>query len=392
MATMGDISAAASRNMRVLVAPCSFKGSLSASEAAAAMARGCARAGLCVDENPLADGGEGTADALIRAVGGRIGVVEVRDPLGRRRTGRLAALADGAFVVECAEAVGLGLLAARERDPRRATSFGVGDLLVAALDQGARRVLVALGGSGTADGGLGLLLALGARVTDADGHDISTPADLARVTSVDLTEPARRLAGRSIVALCDVLGPLGGPRGARLYMPQKGASPEDVDRLGAGLDRLGEALGRATGHQVAHLAGAGAAGGLGVALAALGAELVSGADHVLEAAGIPEALRGAALALTGEGRIDQQTGEGKAIAALAARCRVASVPLVALCGAREGDLAALHAAGVDAIFPICPGPIDAATAHAEAAALVERAAEQVARLVARTSGCAARPL
>lgn len=376
---MDDTSAARGVGMRLLVAPCSFKGSLGAEAAAEAIGRGAARVsgGLLIDACPIADGGEGTAAVLATALGGALRAVAARDPLGRSIQAHIAALPGGVFVVESAEAAGLGRLASDERDPLRATSHGVADMIRAALDAGASEIIVALGGSATVDGGLGLLAGLGAIIMDSSGRVLRFPADLDQVDRVGLSGLDPRLADVRLVAACDVGSPLSG---ARRFMRQKGADRAGEERLHRGLTRLGEALRRATGRDVAEVAGAGAAGGLGAALAALGARMESGADLVLRAVGADARVAAADLVLTGEGRVDEQTGQGKAIAALAGLCRAHARPLVALCGAREGDLSPLHAAGVTAVFPLVAGPMTEVQAMASAPALLESAAEQVVRL------------
>lgn len=268
-----------------LACPASLKEVLSAAGAAAALAEGLRRGGADAGELPLADGGEGTIDALAGALGGERRAASVTDPLGRPVRASWLLLPDGTAVVEAAQAIGLGLVARDERDPLRASSRGLGELIAAALAAGPRALLVGLGGSATVDGGAGLREVIG-----------------------ELPVPTR--------ALCDVASPLLGPRGAaRAFGPQKGAGPDQVEELEARLAAAPEVA------PYAELPGAGAAGGLGAALAALGAELVSGADHVAAAVGLRERLRGAALAITGEGRVDATTLEGKAPTAVVRACR-----------------------------------------------------------------------
>lgn len=262
--------------LRALACPASLKGVLTAAEAAVALAVGLRRApGVEAEELPIADGGEGTAEALAATLGGEWRTALVSDPLGRLVRARWLCLPDGTAVVESAEAIGLPLLSPAERDPLRASSRGLGELILAALQARPGRLLVCLGGSATVDGGSGLREVLGS-----------------------LPVPTR--------VACDVRSPLLGARGAaRAFGPQKGASPERVELLEARLARMRELAG------VAELPGAGAAGGLGAALAALGAELVAGAELVLETLGFRERLRGAALVVTGEGTVDRTSAEGK---------------------------------------------------------------------------------
>jgi glycerate 2-kinase len=274
---------------RALACPASLKGVLAAWDAAAALAQGLRAGGAETDEAPMADGGEGTAEVLARALGGTWHETDVSDPLGRQVGARWLVLPDGTAVVEAAAALGLTLVAPEERDPLRASSRGLGELVQAALAAGPRSLIVALGGTATVDGGAGLR-----EVVDR------------------LPLPTR--------ALYDVRVPLLGERGAaRLFGPQKGASPEQVDELERRLAAMPTLRG------VSALPGAGAAGGLGAALAALGAELVPGAAFVADAVALERRLRGAGLAVTGEGTVDAGSGEGKAPGAVAELCRAVGV-------------------------------------------------------------------
>ena len=270
--------------MRVVAAPASLKGVLSAPKAARALAVGLRAGDVDAEEVPVADGGEGTAEVLRLALGGEWREASVSDPLGRQVRARWLLLPDGAAVVESAEAIGLGRLPPDELDPLRATSRGLGELIEAALAERPRSLVVCLGGTATVDGGAGV-----------------------REVLSTLPIPTR--------VACDVRNPLLGTRGAaRVFGPQKGASPEVVEELERRLAAL-DAL-----QPFAALPGAGAAGGLGSALAALGAELVSGAELVLAAVGFRDRVRGAALAVTGEGTVDETTFEGKAPGAVVDAC------------------------------------------------------------------------
>jgi glycerate kinase len=276
-------------SVRALACPASLKGVLGAFDAAEALAQGLEASGWVAERVPVADGGEGTMDVLHSALGGEWRSARVSDPLGRPVEARWLALEDGTAMVESAEALGLGLLGPGERDPLRASSRGLGELVLAALADRPHELVVCLGGSATVDGGVGLREVLG-----------------------ELPVPTR--------VACDVRAPLLGPRGAaRAFGPQKGAGPEEVEELESRIAALEEL------RAVADLPGAGAAGGLGAALAALGARLEPGAELVLRAIRLDERLRGAALAVTGEGRVDATTLEGKAPAAVAAACRRAEV-------------------------------------------------------------------
>lgn len=322
---------------RIVVAPAPFKGALPASAAARAIAAGVrlvlpAAATVVL---PVADGGEGTLEALVAATGGRRRGVTVADPLGRPVAAALGELAGGVAVVELAQAAGYELLSERERDPEVTSTRGVGEMILAALDLGARRIIVGLGGSATTDGGLGLAAALGVRALDARG--VALPgrgSDMERVASVDLSGRDPRLDDTAIQVACDVDNPFHGPDGAAfVFGPQKGADPEAVARLDHGLATLAAVVRATTGVDLQQIPGAGAAGGAAGGLAALlGAELTPGAPLVLDALGFGERLEGADLCITGEGRLDATSAGGKAPFAVAAACAAARVPCVALCG------------------------------------------------------------
>ena len=364
-----------------MCAPDSFKESMSAPEAAAAMTRGVHRVlpdAECV-EVPLADGGEGFAESLAGSLGGDLVDVPVVDALGRPAIGQLLVAGDLA-VVEVAQAVGLDRIAAGERDPLAGTSRGVGHLIRAALDRGARRIVVGLGGSATNDGGAGMLAELGVLFTDEAGEPVDPlPRDLPRVALVDASGLDPRLADVNVEAACDVTAPLCGPGGASaVFGPQKGATPEQVAVLDAALAHLAEFSGRT--HE-ANLPGAGAAGGLGWALLAfLSASTRAGLDLVADLVGLDAAIAGADLVLTGEGSVDGQTLQGKTPAAVAARASRAGVPVVVFAGrvAAEADVLLDH--GVTALVPILPRLVPLEQALAEGAVNLERAVATVLRL------------
>lgn len=335
---MAEAGGAAPVVTRVVVAPAAFKGALPASSAARAIAAGVRLAipGAVTVALPVADGGEGTLEALVAATGGRRRGVTVADPLGRPVEAGLGELAGGVAVIELAQAAGYELLTDRERDPEATTTRGAGEMIRAALDLGLRRIIVGLGGSATTDGGLGLAAALGVRALDASGAELAgRGSDMARVAALDLSGRDPRLDDTAIQVACDVDNPFHGPRGAaRVFGPQKGADPEGVERLDRGLANLAAVIREATGRDLQDLPGAGAAGGAAGGLAALlGAELAPGAPLVLDALGFAGRLEGADLCITGEGRLDDTSAGGKAPVAVAAACGAAGVPCVALCGA-----------------------------------------------------------
>ncbi len=339
------------------MAPAAFKGALTASEAARAVAAGVrlALAGVETRVVPVADGGEGTLDALVAAAGGRRRGGRVDDPLGRPVEAVVGELPGGTVVVELAQASGFERLADHERDPEMTSTAGTGRQIRDALDLGARRIVVGLGGSATNDGGMGLARALGVRFLDAEGRELAgRGADLGRVARIDVSGRDPRLAGTEILVACDVRNPLVGPDGAaHVFGPQKGADPDAVARLDAGLANYARVIARDAGADVAGMPGAGAAGGAAAGLVALlGATLTPGAPLVLEAAGLAARLEGASLCITGEGRLDAQTAEGKAPAAVAAACREAGVPCVAVCGELDLLPGLVRRMGLAAAFPI----------------------------------------
>jgi len=375
------------RRVKLVLAPDSFKESLSADDAARAMERGIQRVlpyaetVLC----PVADGGEGTLDVLVAALGGRCDLSRVTGPLGVPVDARLGLIGDGGTaIVEMAQASGLGLVPAGERDPLRTTTRGTGELIRAALDRGARHVVVGVGGSATNDAGAGALEALGAALLDDAGQPIGPGGGaLSNLARIDLTGLDPRLHQTTLDVACDVTNPLVGPRGASAtFGPQKGASPDAVRALDANLSRFAAALGRAAGLDVAALPGGGAAGGLGAGLVACGGRLLRGSDLVLDLVGFDELLHDADAVITGEGRLDGQTPDGKAIAGVVARAARQSVPVIALAGLLVPGFESLYGRGLVSAFAIAPGPMSLADAIARSAENLEQAASEVARLLA----------
>lgn len=337
--------------MKILLAPDSFKGCLTAREVADALAAGLRRAHPACDPVmlPVADGGEGFCAAVLSARGGEWVQADTVDPLGRPMGARYVVCGDTA-VVEVAAASGLPLLRNGERHPLQTTSFGTGMLIRDALDRGFRKMLIGLGGSATHDAGTGLLSALGFRFLDASGKELpGIGASLGRIAGIDRSGAHPTLTGTHFTAACDVDTPLFGPSGAaEVFAPQKGATPEEVHLLDAGTAAFAEVVRREMPDQVGHdektvgqdgetvgqdAKGYGAAGGIGWALhTMLGARLESGIDLVLDAAGFDTLLRDAALVITGEGRLDGQTARGKAAAGILRRAQRAGVPVAAVCG------------------------------------------------------------
>lgn len=336
--------------MRILVAPDKFRGTLTAAEAASAIARGWRRVRPhdVLEEVPLADGGEGTLDALLAALGGERRTARVRGPLGdgiEATFGLAGGLRGRLGIVEMARASGLGLVSQARRDPLRASTRGTGELILAALRAGATEVLVCLGGSATTDGGAGMAQALGVALLDAEGVPIGPGgAGLLRLARIDVTglDPLARAA--RVQAACDVDSPLVGPRGAaHAFGPQKGATPEEVLLLDRALRHLAAVVHRDLGIDVRDLPGAGAAGGLGAGLAAfLGARLRPGVQLVMEAVGLGRRIEAADLVLTGEGAFDETSLRGKVPAGVLELSRNAGIPVIILCGRAE-----IHPDGVE---------------------------------------------
>lgn len=317
---------------------------------------------------PMADGGDGTAEAVALACGGELKRACVHDPLGRPIEAAYAMLPDGRSVVEMAAASGLPLLSPGEKNPLLTSTYGTGELIRAALDAGARDVTLAIGGSATNDGGMGCMRALGARFLDARGCELAgCGADLARVASIDFSRLDPRIAQTKFHLMCDVDNPLTGPDGASaVYGPQKGATPEMVAELDVGMANYARVLAATFGRDFARVPGSGAAGGLGAgAMAFLRAQVESGVARVLELTNFPALLEGANLCVTGEGHADAQTARGKVVAGVAAACKAAGVPCVAVVGGMSADAAYLP--GLAAVVPtaIDAMPLEEALARAE---------------------------
>ncbi|TDC73497.1 glycerate kinase [Streptomyces hainanensis] len=377
---------------RVLIAADKFKGSLTAAEVAEHVAAGIreARSGVVVEALPVADGGDGTVDAAV-AGGFTPHEVSVTGPLGLPVTASFA-LRDGTAVIEMAQASGLRLLPPFTFAPLTATTYGTGELITAALDAGARTVVLGVGGSATTDGGAGMLAALGARLLDVDGDPLpGGGGPLRELATADLTRLDPRLKDTEFVLASDVDNPLTGPQGAAaVYGPQKGADPMDVEALDSALAHFARVLGETEGARAAECAaapGAGAAGGVGFgALIGLGAVFRPGIEVLLEVLGFEKALAQAELVITGEGSLDEQTLRGKAPAGVAAAATAAGRRVVAVCGRLAIDEASLRAAGIEAAYPLTDLEPDPQRCMAEAGPLLERVARRLAeeRLPAAT--------
>ncbi|OKJ92843.1 glycerate kinase family protein [Amycolatopsis sp. CB00013] len=373
--------------MRIVVAPSGFKESLGAEAAADAIAEGVLRVVPFaeIDRVPLVDGGEGSAAALAGSTGGKIVDTVVTGPVGLPVRSHFAILGDGSTaVVEMAAAAGLRLVPADRRDPGRTTSRGVGELMIAALDSGCSSVLVGCGDSGVSDGGAGALQALGARVLDRAGQEVGPGgAELARARHIDVSGLDPRLAGTELRLAVNPHNVLCGSRGvARVFGPQKGATPEQVERLAAALDNWAGVLRSDLGAEVALVPGSGASGGLGAGLcAALGARLLPRFEVLLDHVDLDARLAAADLVVTAEGTIDAQTPHGKVPAEVARRAKAHGKPVVALAGRIGMDADTTYAVGIDAFQAIQPGPVDLDEAILRGAEFLTDAAERLLRLV-----------
>jgi len=344
--------------VKIVVAPNSFKGSLSATQAATAIARGVREAipDAAVIEIPVADGGDGTVEALVGAHHGTYGWANVEGPLGDVVHAAYGLIDGGrTAVVELASAAGFELITAARRNPRATSTYGFGQLLEAARQAGVDKVIAGIGGSATNDGGAGMAQALGYRLIDIAGHDLARGgAALARLERIESSGVDSGWHPIRVLVACDVTNPLTGPLGAsRVYGPQKGADEATVEMLDQALGRLARVIERDLGVQVSDLPGAGAAGGTGAGLVAfLSAELVRGAPLIVEAAGLDKALAGADLVITGEGRIDGQTAFGKAPGEVAKRAQAAGVPVLCLAGTRGEGWNELEGLGIRAVYTL----------------------------------------
>ncbi len=378
--------------MKIVIAPDSYKESLSALEVAQAVEAGFRQVFPDADYVlvPVADGGEGTVDAMVAATGGRKEIVTVTGPLGEPVEAFYGLTGDGeTAVIEMAAASGLMLVPAAARDPLRTSSRGTGELIRAALDAGARRFILGIGGSATNDGGAGMVQALGARLLDADGRDVEgSGGGLARLERIDVSALDPRLKECRIEVACDVDNPLTGTRGASaVFGPQKGATPEMVQALDANLGRLARIVERDLGVAVDQVPGAGAAGGMGAAmLAFFGATLKPGIEIVTAAVDLDAHVRDADLVITGEGRIDFQTVHGKTPIGVARVAKRHGKPVIGIAGSLGANVGVVHEHGIDAVFSVLSKPCTLDEALRDAAANVELTARNVAAVLRMGAG------
>ncbi|QJW48573.1 glycerate kinase [bacterium BFN5] len=373
--------------MKIVVAPDSFKGSVSALGVASAMERGILQVFPAAEvvKLPIADGGEGTVEALVTATGGQMIEADVIGPLGAPIKAYWGILGDAeTAVIEMAAASGLPLVPVDKRDPRITTTYGTGQLMKAALDKGLRKIIIGIGGSATNDGGTGMAKALGVKFLDRSGNELSPGGKaLADLVDIDVTGLDSRLQQASIMVACDVDNPLCGERGASaVYGPQKGATPAMVAELDAALRVYAQVAEAATGKAVTNLPGAGAAGGLGAGLLLFtSAQLRPGVDIVLESAGFPAMVEGADLVLTGEGRTDFQTAFGKAPVGVAKVAKQFGVPVVCLAGGLGQGADDVLAQGIDGLMSVVPQPMSLDECMDCGEMLIEAGTARLCRLI-----------
>ncbi len=373
--------------MKIVIAPDSFKGSVTALEAANAIEQGLHRVfpEAIIEKIPMADGGEGTVQSLVDATGGHIRTERVLSPHGNEVEAEFGILSDGkTAVIEMASASGLTLVPPDKRNPLRTTTFGTGQLIHAALDLGCRRLIIGIGGSATNDGGAGMAEALGVKFLKGDCTLIERGGDgIAELESIDITDLHPAILETETIVACDVNNPLTGPDGAsQVYGPQKGATPEMVDTLDANLAHYDAILTRTLGKSFNNTPGAGAAGGLGAGLMAfLNAELKLGIDIMIDAVNLRERMKGASLVITGEGQLDFQTAFGKTPVGVAKVAKTYNIPVIAIAGSIGEGAKDVYAKGIDAMLGIAQTPMTLEDAVSDAVHLIADTAEQAARLL-----------
>ncbi len=373
--------------MKIVIAPQGFKGNLTALEVAQAIEEGVKR--IVPDAEtvlkPMADGGEGTVQALVDATGGELITTEVTGPLEERVNAHWGILSDRTTaVIEMASASGLPLVPPEKRNPFITTTYGTGELIRAALDRGCRKLIIGIGGSATNDGGVGMAQALGARLLDTDNKELPFGgAALARLERIDISGMDPRLADFEVTLASDVNNPLCGPRGASaIYGPQKGATPEMVKQLDAALSHYADVIKKDLDIDLREVPGAGAAGGLGLGLMVfLKAKAVPGIDVVIRATNLVADLKGAEIVFTAEGRIDCQSAMGKVPTGVALAAKEFGATVIALAGEVADDCRVVFDQGIDAVLSIAPGPITLDQSMAEAEKLLANAAECAMRFI-----------
>ncbi len=369
--------------LRVVCAPDSFKGSLTATEAAEAMEKGIKnfREDIEVIKLPLSDGGEGMVQSLVSATGGKKKSAIITGPLGKKVHAEYGVLGDGRGAMEMAAASGLLLLSSKELNPLKTNTYGTGELLKALLDEGCQEIIVGIGGSATNDGGVGMIQALGGKFFDSRGRELGWGGgELKKLSDYNLKDLDPRIKKTRIRVACDVDNPLTGEKGAAMvYGPQKGATLEMIKELDDGLNRLGKLIKEKEGIDIKNVPGAGAAGGLGAGMMGfLGGELHPGVDLVLDTVKFEEKIKGAQLVITGEGKLDKQTAFGKT--PLGVVKRSGGIPAVAIGGWVEEEIKSLREQGLTAFFSIIDRPRTLEESMENAFFLIEQCCEEIIRL------------
>ena len=372
---------------KVVIAPQGFKESLSGMEIAEAMSLGVKRVWPDAETLliPVADGGDGTLQALVDSSGGEVRTASVEDAIGRPIEAEWGALGNATTaVIEVASAVGLARLSSDERDVRNASTFGIGQLFTKALDAGFSNFIIGVGGSATNDGGAGMIQALGVRLTDNNGEELPPGGiALSRLASIDISSMDPRMLNADIVVACDVNNPLCGPRGASaIFGPQKGATFQDVQELDAALANYAQVIAKDLHTDVAEIPGAGASGGLGAGLMGFfNARLRLGADIVLEAVSLEEHLVDAELVIVGEGQFDRSTVFNKSPVAVAQRAKKHGTPVIGIAGSLGAGFREVHQHGIDAVFSLVNRPMSLKAAMEDTKRLVAIATEEACRAV-----------
>lgn len=378
-------------SIKFVIAPDSFKESMDSFQAAEAMRRGIEKV-FCDAEFemiPMADGGEGTLKVIVNAQRGQFRKMEVTGPLGDKIECSYGYIAkEKKAVIEIAEACGLNLIPTTERNPLNTTTYGVGELIVDALNCGAEHIIVGLGGSSTNDGGLGMLQALGAEAYDKDNKVIGFGGrELNKLYNIDISKIDSRLKNTVIEVACDVENPLLGTNGATYtFGPQKGADEKSLKQLESGMKNYASVLKKASGIDIANTAKAGAAGGLGAAFMLLESKLVRGIDMVMENTDFEERIKDSDYVFTGEGSIDSQTRYGKTISGIARLCRKYDIPVIAVAGMVGSNIDELYDIGVTAVFGIVDAPKSLHESLRDGASCIEKTSENVARLISISKG------
>ncbi|WBW99025.1 glycerate kinase family protein [Oceanirhabdus sp. W0125-5] len=373
--------------MKIVVAPDSFKGSLTAKEACEYIEKGIKKVFIDAEiiKVPMADGGEGTVQSLVDCTSGELISVKVKDPLFRDIDAFYGILGDRkTAVIEMAAASGLPLLKKEERNPMKTSTYGTGELIKDALDRGCRNIIIGIGGSATNDGGAGMVKALGGKLLDKDGNDIGVGGEgLEKLDKIDLSQIDRRIKECKIIAACDVDNPLCGLKGASyVFAPQKGANEEMVEKLDKNLFNFAEVIKENMSIDIKDHPGAGAAGGLGAGLMAfLNAELRSGINIVTETVKLEDKIKGADFVITGEGMIDFQTQFGKTPFGVATLAKKYGIPVIAIAGSIGKGSEILYEKGFDGIFSISEKPMTLEESMSESRELIERTAERVMRVL-----------